>query len=407
MKLIERPVRSIVRAIVHAAGRWTDPDFPPRVRALDAVCNRTGYSAPVVEYAFDRLFSSLTQPAIEATIAGELGSLDVLDDFAGERDTLRTRALPIGRVCVLSSRTTIGVGIVPAIFALCAKCDVLVKDRQDALVAAFFSTLAEELDEMRESATVAEWDGERDSPDLGEFAAVVAFGDDTTLERIRAALPAATRWIAFGSKASCGYVGRDALADAKDARRVAAGAARDLVLYDTEGCLSLHVLFVERGGALTPADFTTVLARATQQAAVQFPASPPDTDRAAAVAGARDVAAFRVAATHGGAAYSDAAASYLAVLDPPGGDPPFFLPRALAVYGVESPSDAAEYIARHRIPIEAVAVAGMRPDIADMALRAGAARIAQFGTLQSPPLSGRHGGRPRIADFVRWITDET
>jgi hypothetical protein len=33
----------------------------------------------------------------------------------------------------------------------------------------------------------------------------------------------------------------------------------------------------------------------------------------------------------------------------------------------------------------------------------GAVRAAPLGTLQTPPLDGHHGGRPRIADFVRWI----
>jgi hypothetical protein len=42
-----------------------------------------------------------------------------------------------------------------------------------------------------------------------------------------------------------------------------------------------------------------------------------------------------------------------------------------------------------------------------MALHIGTARIAAFGALQSPPLHAYHGGRPRIAEFVRWVTDET
>jgi hypothetical protein len=33
-------------------------------------------------------------------------------------------------------------------------------------------------------------------------------------------------------------------------------------------------------------------------------------------------------------------------------------------------------------------------------------RIAPFGTLQHPPLASPHGGRPRIAEFVRWVSDE-
>jgi hypothetical protein len=407
VKLIERPVRSIVRAIADAAERWVNADFPPRVRALDGVCRRTGYSTPVVEHALDRLFSSLTQSSIGAIVEAELGTLDVLDEFVPRHGRARVRALPIGRVGVLSSRTTIGVAIVPAIFALCAKCEVLVKDREDELVKAFFSTLAEELDELREAAVAQSWDGERDPRDLGDFAAVVAFGNDATLHQIRATLSPEARWIGFGSKASCGYVGRAALSDSHAARQIADGAARDVVLYDTEGCLSLHVLFVERGGMVSPADFAGILTRAIERASVEFPPSAYDASRRTAVAGARDLGAFRAAAGQAGRTYSDAAASYLVVLDPPIGEPPFFLPRAIAIHSVDSPFAASTYVARHRIPIEAIAVACMRPDVAEMAIRIGAARIAGFGTLQSPPLSDNHGGRPRIAEFVRWVSDET
>jgi hypothetical protein len=406
MKLVERPVRSIVRAVADAAARWTDADFPPRVRALAAVCARTGYSEPVVEYALDRLFASLTQTAIEAAIVSELGSLQVLDGFVEGAGRPRVRALPVGPVCILSSRTTIGVAIVPAIFALCAKCDVLVKDRDDALAAAYFSTLYEELDEFRDAAIARAWDGERSPLDVGTFAAVVAFGSDAVLARIRQSLPVTTRMLPFGSKASCGYVTREALADPAGARTIADRAARDVVLYDTQGCLSLHALFVERGGAISPQDFAATFARALERAGVEFPVGARDARDALRAAGARDLAVFRAAAGIG-AVYSDADATYVAVLDPPEAEAPAFLPRTLGVRSVSAPSEAADYLQRHRIPIEAVAVAATRPDVVAMATRIGAARIAAFGELQSPPLGGYHGGRPRIAEFVTWMTDET
>lgn len=406
MHLVERPVRSIVRAVADAAARWTNADFPPRVRALTAVSVRTGYSLPVVEYAFDRIFTSLTAEAIEAAIVAELGSLRVLDEFVTVPGRPPSRALPVGRVCIVSSRTTIGVAIVPAVFALCAKCAVTVKDREDALVAGYFATLAEELDDFREAAFAREWDGDRDPSALLGYDAVVAFGDDATLARIARALPIATRAIAFGSKASCGYVCREALTDARAAEAIAAGAARDLVLYDTEGCLSLHVLFVERGGGVKVEDFARSLARAAERAAVEFPAGGHDAAKAARIAGARDLAGFRAAAGHG-RAFSDRAASYLAVLDPPLAEPPPFLPRTLGIHSVDSPAEAAAYLARHRLPIEAIAIAGGRPDVIAMAQRSGAARIARFGELQAPPLGTYHGGRPRIAEFVTWITNET
>ena len=119
------PARSIVRAIADAAARWSDADFPARVRATQRVAERTGYSVPVVEYAFDRLFFSITQDAITATIKDELGGLEILDEFMPRQGRTDAWAQPVGNVCVISSRTTIGVALPAAIFALCAKCDVL------------------------------------------------------------------------------------------------------------------------------------------------------------------------------------------------------------------------------------------------------------------------------------------
>jgi Acyl-CoA reductase (LuxC) len=398
------PARAIVRAVADAATRWADADFPPRVRLLQHVVERTGYTEPVVEHAVDQLFGSLTADAIEATIAAELGSLDVLDDFALRAGRPRARALPAGSVCVISSRTTIGVAIVPAIFALCAKCDVLVKDREDGLVRAFFATLAEERDEFVEAARAQTWDGEGDAATIGDFDVIVAFGSDATLARIAAAREGA-RFIGFGSRASIGYVAREELRDVGHATAIAAGAARDLVLYETEGCLSLHALFVERGGTLDPQEFTKIVAQEVERASVEFPPGLRDARASARIASARNLAAFRSAAGNG-SVFSDARGSYLAVLDPPDSEPPAFLPRALAVHAVDEPGEAISYLARHDVPVEAVAIAGKRSDLRNFAIEIGAHRIARFGDLQRPPLGGNHGGRARIADFVTWITDE-
>ena len=399
------PARSIVRAVADAAARWADADFPPRVRLLDRVVERTGYTAPVVEYALDQLFGSLTVDALEATISGELGSLDVLDDFALRPGRPRARALPVGSVCVISSRTTIGVAIVPAVFAMCAKCDVLVKDREDGLVRAFFETLAQELDQVADAARAQTWEGESDAINVGSFDAIVAFGSDATLTRIAASTQGKTRFIGFGSRASIGYVAREELRDVTHAKRIAAGAARDVVLYETEGCLSLHALFVERGGVVDPQQFTRLVAQEVERASVEFPPGLRDARASARIASARNLAAFRSAAGSG-SVFSDARGSYLTVLDPPESEPPAFLPRAIAVHAVENPGDAITYLARHDIPVEAVAIAGKRPDLRTLAIEIGAHRIARFGDLQRPPLGGNHGGRSRIADFITWITDE-
>lgn len=403
--LAERPVRSLVGAIAAAAARWNDADFPARARALDAVAARTGYSLPVVEFAFEQIFASLRRETIEAIISDELGSLEVLDDFTRRSGRPPTRAIPLGRVSIVSSRTTIGVAIVPAVFALCAKCEVLVKDREDHLVAAFFATLADELPEFRDAARAQTWDGQRDAFDLGRFNAVVAFGSNATLAQIATCLPVTTRFIPYANKASAGYVTREALESQTEARRIAAAAARDLILYDSEGCLSLHALFVERGGLISAEEFSDILGASIADAAREFPLGPRSPEAAAQLADARDLATFRAARQHG--VYSDERSTYLAVLDPPVDSPPAFLPRALAIHSVDAPADAAAYLNRHGIALEALALAGRRSDTLDLAVRLGAARITHFGSLQAPPVGAYHGGRPRIVEFVRWTTDET
>ncbi|HKE37690.1 MAG TPA: acyl-CoA reductase, partial [Candidatus Baltobacteraceae bacterium] len=293
MQLAARPVHSILHGIADAAERWRDGDFSPRVRALERICTRTGYSLPVAEYALDRLFAALNAADLEATIVRELGSLDVLDDFVRPESAPRERALPAGRVCVISSRTTIGVALVPALFALLAKCDVVVKDREDAFIAAFFSTLYEELDEFRSAAVAEQWSGSE--RDLGDFDVVVAFGDDATVASIASGLTAKTRFIPFATRASIGYVAREALATLQGAQELARGAARDLVLYESEGCLSLHALFVEDRGTIVPEAFAEILAREVERANVEFPLAERAAQTVASVAAARDLAAFRAA----------------------------------------------------------------------------------------------------------------
>lgn len=397
------PAEKIVRALADAAERWSDADFPPRVRITDRIAERTGYSVPVVEYALDRLFFPIRRANLESTIRSELGSLEILDDFTQRTGRPDAWAAPCGNVCIISSRTTIGVALVPAVFALCAKNDVLVKDREDALVAAFFETLTEELGAFRAAARSAAWSSQDDAAHaLDAFDVVAAFGDDQTLVAIRNSLNAGARFIGYGSRASAGYVARESLSSRENALVVARGAARDLVLYETEGCLSLHVLFVEKDGALSPAQFGAILAACIEEANVEFPIGRRSAADAASISAQRNLGAFRAAADKG-AVFAADSADYAVIVDQPPAEPPQFLPRTVGIVAVEQPRDAVRYVRQHGLLLEGFALSHGRTDAVQAVIAAGAVRLTQFGELQHPPLEGGHGGRPRIAEFVRWI----
>ena len=390
---------SVVAAIADAAARWRDADFPPRVRVTEAIAKRTGYTMPVVEYAIDRLFFPLDAATITTAITQEIGDAAALDRFV-ERGGTRARAYPVGKVVIVSSETTIGVALVPAIYALCAKCPVLVKDREDALVGAFFATLAEESPELATRAEAQVWKGgdAKGDRDLRLADAVVAFGRDASLAEIRRVLRPGARFIAHGHRASIGYVSAKTLNDPEAARAAAAGAARDLVLYDGEGCMSLHALFVERAGGMGPGEFARMLVDAAAVASVEFPAGRIDARVAAYCTGA----AFRSALGRG-AVFRTPSADATVVIDPPLHEPPPLLPRILPVYSVDAPEDCLEYVRSHALPLEAVALSDFAEELLELGARLGAVRITRLGELQAPSPALHHGGRARIADFIQWI----
>ena len=398
---------AIIAAIDAAGARWSDADFPPRVRVTGAIQARLGYSAPVVEYALDRLFFSLRREALEAAIAHELGSVAALDGPVERPGRPAGFARGVDRVVIVASDTTIGVALVPALYALAAKCDVLVKDRSDALVGAFFDSLVEERPQFATAAVTRAWTGGEDPRESAVLAAadvVAAFGSDAALRAIRAQLRPDARFIPYGHRASIGYVDT---AQVRAARRAALldGIAADALLYDGDGCLSLHALFVG-GDAAAAAAFTADLAAAFERASVEFPPGEGEPQRAASAAAYRNLGAFRAAGGRG-AVYAPAGESATIVFDPPRDEPPPFLPRVLPVFPVADPAEAIAYVRAHQLPIEALGVDDTHaPQALQFAVAVGAVRIARLGEMQAPPAGGHHGGAPRIADFVRWIDRE-
>jgi hypothetical protein len=393
------PARRVVAHVADAAQRWSDADFPPRVRVTAEIERRLGYSTPVVEYALDRLFFGITPAALEAAIGAELGTLAALDGIVERHGLPAAWARGVARVAIVSSDTTIGVALAPAVFALCAKCDVVVKDRSDALVAAFFASLADEHPAFAGAARARPWTGGDDPGEDELFASadvVVAFGRDDALRAIRARCGVETRFVPFGHRASIGRLTRADLAALDDA--LADRIVRDALLYDGEGCLSLHALFVDAGGSDLER-VASALAAACERVALEFPGGARAALPTARTAAYRNLAAFRAAAGSGAVLRG---ADATLVIDPPAEDGLPFLPRVLPVYGGDDDA-LARYVERQRLPVQALGVVDAAPRAVALAARIGAVRVAPFGAMQSPPPAGHHGGAPRIADFVRWI----
>ena len=396
------PARTIAHALADAAERWSDADFPPRVRASAAIGARLGYTLPVIDYALDRLFGGITAAALTAVAGAELGSLDALDRFVERDGRPDAWARGVDAVTIVSSDTTIGVAIPALVFALLAKCAVTVKDRNDALVGAFAETLAEELPELGAALTVRTWTGGDDPLEaqaLGDADVVVAFGGNDALRAVRAQCAADATFVPFGHRASTGYLSaRDVSAPA---HHLADAIARDALLYDGDGCLSLHALFVQRSDDGAHERFVATLADACAACAIEFPPGPRDAARRAGANAYAAAAAFR-AANGAGSVLRAPDAAWTIVVAPPLDELPPFGGGVIPVIFVAGIVEMAAIVAAHAIPLQAIGIADER-EAGAIAELLGAVRIAQLGEMQAPPLAGHHGGRARIADFVRWI----
>jgi hypothetical protein len=403
------PARRTVAAIADTAMRWCDADFPPRVRTTRAIMERTRYSQPVVDYALDCLFAGLNAESLTAAIAGELGTLEALDGFVSRPGRPDAIARPVGRVVIVASDTTIGVALIPALFALCAHCEVVVRDRSDALVRTFAETLAEERPDVAARLHVTTQASHDDPAWLAELAradAVVVFGGDEALRGLRLHTAAECRFIAYGHRTSAAYLAREALSDATAVRALAEGAARDALLYDGEGCLSSHAVFVERDGAIDFAAFNREIVAACRRIAVEFPMGALSASHRTIAY--RDAARFRSAQGSGTVTWSEEG-SFLVITDPPHAEPPPLVARTLALYRVDAPVEFLAFVQTHDVPLEAVAVAPLPPrdDVVEALLASATARIARVGVLQAPSFAGEHGGIGRISPFVRWVTRDT
>jgi hypothetical protein len=91
------------------------------------------------------------------------------------------------------------------------------------------------------------------------------------------------------------------------------------------------------------------------------------------------------------------------VADPRHDDLPPFGGGVIPVVFVDGIAGAAAYVATHHLPLQALGVASSLERGREFADALGAVRVTPFGTMQDPPLAGHHGGRPRIADFIRWV----
>jgi hypothetical protein len=162
---------------------------------------------------------------------------------------------------------------------------------------------------------------------------------------------------------------------------------------------------------VTPQTFAVCLAQALEYWETVLPRGCVTVEESVAIRRVRDEAEWQALSGKSLVLHTSAAGTTWSVIYDP--DPTFVpspLHRTVRVKPLAALTQLDALLAPWRPYLEAVGLAASParlPDVADLLGRAGVSRVCALGTMQLPPLSWRHGGRPRLAELVRWVGVET
>ena len=377
-----RSPEEIARLLSQNFARWRRRDFVPRRRTLDAITDLSGISRQTLDESIDALLAPFAQESLE--------------DFALRLPASHSR---VGGFVMPANVP--GSGIHELVLALISGAGAIIKmsAREPNFFAGFLSTLTEiDLNIGSRVATVVFSHEEADIFDA--FARhcdfVVALGDDATIRSLSNSQP---RLFGFGSRASAAVVTRGGL-EKSSYDATADALARDIALFDQQGCLSPRHVFVAGPGIAET--FALKLARALEKITVRFGPDRIDLESAAGIRSIRERARWIALGEHRGRLFEGVDFSWTVVFDP---DASFRVTpgyRTCFVSAISGPGDLKFRLANIAGRLEAVVLCcddAESPEYQNALESLGVCYFARPGEAQSPPLTWQHGGGAFL-DFV-------
>jgi hypothetical protein len=371
----------VAEALASTFDRWHERGFPERRTAIAKIAENSGWSTQLLEESIDALLAPFSR--------------DALSSFASSV-VPRTR---LGGFIMPANVP--GAGMHELVAALISGAAAIVKtsSREPVLFHAFARTLRSIDPIVGSLIEVTTFGRERENLSYTikqECDFIVALGDDASIAHLSGGI---ARLFGFGSRTSGGLI---TLAAPVHLPALAYALARDVALFEQQGCLSPHHIFIGDAGESHARDFARALAEALASLTAMLPPAKLPFHAAAAIRRIRERARWRGIGRHRGELLEGADMAWTVVFDPPARftiSPGY---RSFTVSAVCDADDFASRLAPVAGRLEAFALASPAPERArflDVLAGAGVTYVCDPGKMQSPPLNWPHSGRGFL-DFL-------
>lgn len=404
-----RSTDDIIQALATTASRWLEPNCPWRERAIAEAPQPTGFSAQMVEEAIRLTFGPITPTALGELVDRELANRRALDEFCRQGNLTSRANGPRLIVHVLAGNIP-SPGIVSMCIGFLLRAGNLVKmSSHDPVFPALFLESLREVDpDLAACAAALTWPRTETAVTQAALAradAVIAYGDDFSIRALRQLTPSTAIFLGYGHKVSFAVITRPALT-ADNLGALCDAAAFDVSVYDQQGCLSPHVLFVEERGEISPRKFCAALAEAMAAYHARVPTGPLTDEEAAKITTVRLGYEFRSESDKRVAVWaSDRPNEWAVIYDDDPSFTPSCLNRMVFVKPIDGFKRVLSSIQRFAPRIACVGVAPFDDrarEFAAQLARLGIHRVCALGKMQQPPLAWHHEGRGRLGELVRW-----
>jgi len=400
-------VAQIIAIVDEAVARLLDRQHPLRIKAEKLLPIVTGYDAEMVRLGLTGYLKTFRQSQLKRFLAEDFADAQMLDDFQPRPKGGFARAFGPQLLMHIWAGNVPGLPLWSLICGLLVKAGTIGKlPGNEPLMASWFAQLLAEIDpKLGECIAVVWWkggDAQTELTWLRQPDALVAYGGNSTLAAIQQRLPVTTRFLPHGHKISFGMVARSAL-NARQGAELARRVAYDVMRYDQAGCYSPQMLFVERGGKVSPDEFASYIAHELAALAHKHPRRPLASEEINSIAAWRNGEEIR--ALGGDRRLYGEAADDWAVVSVDHAEPlsPAALGRTLKVVCVDALEEVVDLVApqRHFLQTAGVAAAPQALfGISALLGQVGVTRIAAFGNMTSPEAGWHHDGRFSLLDLV-------